>query len=39
MKKITKKDFIAKLKCSQNVIITAGPARTDKKEQIKSHCC
>ena len=34
MKNITKKDFIAKLQCSQNVIITAGSARTDKKEQI-----
>ena len=36
MKKITKKDFIAKLQCSQNVIITAGSARNDKKEQIIS---
>ena len=35
MKKITKKDFIAKLQCSQNVLITSGSVRSDKKEQIK----
>ena len=35
MKKITKKDFIAKLKDSQNVLITSGLVRSDKKEQIK----
>ena len=35
MKKITKKDFIAKLKDSQNVLITSGFVRSDKKEQIK----
>ena len=35
MKKITKKDFIAKLKDSQNVLITSGSVRSDKKEQIK----
>ena len=35
MKKITKKDFIAKLKDSKNVLITSGSARADKKEQIK----
>ena len=34
MKKITKKDFIAKLKDSKNVLITSGSARADKKEQI-----
>ena len=35
MKKITKKDFIAKLQSSQNILITSGSARADKKEQIK----
>ena len=35
MKNITKKDFIAKLQCSQNVLITSGLVRSDKKEQIK----
>ena len=35
MKNITKKDFIAKLKDSQNVLITSGSVRSDKKEQIK----
>ena len=35
MKNITKKDFIAKLQCSQNVLITSGSVRSDKKEQIK----
>ncbi len=35
MKNITKKDFIAKLKDSQNVLITSGTVRSDKKEQIK----
>ena len=35
MKKITKKEFIAKLQYSQNVLITSGSVRSDKKEQIK----
>ena len=35
MKKITKKEFIAKLKDSQNVLITSGLVRSDKKEQMK----
>lgn len=37
MKNITKKDFIAKLQTSRNVLITSGSSRSDKKEQIKKY--